>query len=125
MSLTLNQFLFLVLTIAAVVAVTFLVAFIIQLRKTAREGEETLKELKELVRNLKETDKIVKDKMNDLGVTLDAAKKSAVGISEIVGFTTAKIIRPSSKYWPILFPILRYVWRQFKKKKRKEENNGK
>ncbi len=124
MSLTLNQFLFLVITIAVVVAVTFLVSMIIQLRRTAREGEKTLKEIRELARNLTETNKKVNEKMDDLRVTLDAAKKSAVGISEIVGFTTAKIIRPSSKYWPMLFPILRFGWRQIRKKKRKEEKNG-
>lgn len=124
MSLTLNQFLFLVITIAVLVAVTFLVSLIIQLRSTAKEGEKTLKEIRELARNLTETDKKVNEKMDDLRVTLEAAKKSAVGISEIVGFTTAKIIRPSSKYWPMLFPILRFGWRQIRKKKQKEEKNG-
>lgn len=124
MSLTLNQFLFLVITIAVLVAVTFLVSLIIQLRSTAKEGEKTLKEIRELAKNLTETDKKVNEKMDDLRVTLEAAKKSAVGISEIVGFTTAKIIRPSSKYWPMLFPILRFGWRQIRKKKQKEEKNG-
>jgi len=124
MSLTLNQFLFLVITIAVLVAVTFLVSLIIQLRSTAKEGEKTLKEIRELAKNLTETDKKVNEKMDDLRVTLEAAKKSAVGISEIVGFTTAKIIRPSSKYWPMLFPVLRFGWRQIRKKKQKEEKNG-
>lgn len=124
MSLTLNQFLFLVITIAVLVAVTFLVSLIIQLRSTAKEGEKTLKEIRELARNLTETDKKVNEKMDDLRVTIEAAKKSAVGISEIVGFTTAKIIRPSSKYWPLLFPVLRFGWRQIRKKKQKEEKNG-
>lgn len=124
MSLTLNQFLFLVITIAVLVAVTFLVSLIIQLRSTAKEGKKTLKEIRELAKNLTETDKKVNEKMDDLRVTLEAAKKSAVGISEIVGFTTAKIIRPSSKYWPMLFPILRFGWRQIRKKKQKEEKNG-
>lgn len=125
MSLTLNQFLFLVITIIVVIAGTFLVTLIVQLRKTATEGEKTLKELRELAKNLKETDKKVKEKMDDLSGTLEAAKKSAIGISEIVGFMTTKIIRPSSKYWPMMFPILRFGWRQIKKKKRKEEKNGK
>lgn len=124
MSLTLNQFLFLAITIAVVVAVTFLVSLIIQLRSTAKEGEKTLKEIRELAKNLTETDKKVNEKMDDLRLTLEATKKAAVGMSEIVGFMTAKIIRPSSKYWPMLFPILRFGWRQIKKKKRKEEKNG-
>ncbi len=125
MSLTLNQFLFLVITVVIVVASTFLITLIMQLRNTAKEGEKTLKELRELAENLKETDKKVKEKMDDLSETLKAAKKSATGIADIVGFLTTKIIRPSSKYWPMLFPILRFGWRQIKKKKRKEEKNGK
>ncbi len=125
MSLTLNQFLFLVITVVIVVAGTFLITLIMQLRNTAKEGEKTLKELRELAENLKETDKKVKEKMDDLSETLKAAKKSATGIADIVGFLTTKIIRPSSKYWPMLFPILRFGWRQIKKKKRKEEKNGK
>ncbi len=125
MSLTLNQFLFLVITIVIVVAGTFLITLIMQLRKTAQEGEKTLKELRKLTENLKETDKKVKEKMDDLSETLKAAKKSATGIADIVGFLTTKIISPSSKYWPMLFPILRFGWRQIKKKKRKEEKNGK
>jgi uncharacterized membrane protein (DUF106 family) len=123
MSLTLNQFLFLVITIVVVVAVTFLVSLIAQLRKTAREGEKALKEIRELAKNFKETDKKIREKMDDLSGTLEAAKKSAVGISEIVGYMTAKVIHPSSKYWPMLLPLLRFGWRQIKKKKRKEEKN--
>jgi predicted PurR-regulated permease PerM len=118
MSLTLNQFLFLVITIVVVVAVTFLVTLIAQLRKTAKEGEKALKEIRDLAKNFKETDKKIREKMDDLSGTLEAAKKSAVGISEIVG------IQPSSKYWPMLLPLLRFGWRQIRKKKRKEEKNG-
>jgi predicted PurR-regulated permease PerM len=125
MSLTLNQFLFLVITIVVVVAITFLVTLIAQLRKTAKEGEKALKEIGELAKDFKETDKKIREKMDDLSGTLDAAKKSAVGISEIVGYMTAKVIQPSSKYWPMLLPLLRFGWRQIKKKKRKEEKNGK
>ncbi len=125
MSLTLNQFLFLVITIAVVVAVSFLVTFIAQLRKTAKEGEKTLKEIRELVKNFKETDKKIREKIDDVSETLEAAKKSAIGMSEIIGYMTAKVIRPSSKYWPLLLPLLRFGWRQIKKKKKKEEKNGK
>ena len=57
MALTLNQFLLLVITIAVVVAVTFLAIFLAQVRRTAREGEETLIEIKSLVRSLEETSK--------------------------------------------------------------------
>ena len=123
MSLTLNQFLFLVITIAVVVFVTFLVSLILQLRRTAKEGEDTLVEIRELVRNLRETDKILKEKMDDISLTIEATKKTALGLSEITWFLTSKILRPSSKYWPLLFPLLRFGWRQIKKK-RKERKNG-
>jgi hypothetical protein len=123
MSLTLNQFLFLVITIAVVVFVTFLVAFVLQLRRTAKEGEDTLIEIRELVRNLRETDKKLKEKMDDISLTIEATKKTALGLSEITWFLTSKVVRPSSKYWPLLFPIIRFGWRQINKK-RKEKKNG-
>jgi hypothetical protein len=123
MSLTLNQFLFLVITIAVVVFVTFLVTLILQLRRTAKEGEDTLVEVRELVRNLRETDKRLKEKMDDISLTIEATKKTALGLSEITWFLTSKVVRPSSKYWPLLFPLLRFGWRQIKKR-RKERKNG-
>ncbi|NIO48551.1 MAG: hypothetical protein GTN73_03805 [Candidatus Aminicenantes bacterium] len=116
MSLTLNQFLFLVITICIVVSVAFLVTLIAQLRKTAKEGEETLVELRDLIENLKETNKKVNEKIDDLTPVLDATKKTASSISDIVWLFTARIIKPSSKYWPFLFPLLRLGWRQMKKK---------
>ncbi|MBL7082797.1 MAG: DUF948 domain-containing protein [Candidatus Aminicenantes bacterium] len=124
MSLTLNQFLFLVITIAVVVAITFLVFLLAQLRKTARQGEETLSEIKKLVRNLKETDQKVNKKIDELSPMLEATKKTVVSLSEFAWFLTTRIIKPSSKYWPVLLPFLRFGWRQIKKK-RKEDKNGK
>jgi short subunit fatty acids transporter len=121
MPLTLNQFLFLVITIAVVVAVTFLVIFLIQLRKTAREAELTFVETKALVENLKETSLRAQAKIDDVGELLEASKKTAVSISEAAWFLTTRILRPSSKYWPFLFPLIRLGWR--KMKKRKEEKN--
>lgn len=122
MSLTLNQFLLLVITIAFVVAVTFLITLFIQFRRTAREGEETLIELRKLVNSLKETNQKVNAKVDDLGDMIKATKKTASSISEAAFFLSAKVIRPSSKYWPFLFPILRLGWRHIKK--RKETKNG-
>lgn len=123
MSLTLNQFLFLVITICIVVFVTFLVTLIVQLRKTTKEGEETLIEIRDLVGKLMETGQKVNTKIDDLTPVLEATKKTASRISDISWFLTMKVIKPSSKYWPILFPILRLGWRQMKKKK--EDKNGK
>ncbi|GAG16173.1 unnamed protein product, partial [marine sediment metagenome] len=91
MSLTLNQFLFLVITIAVVVAVTFLALLIVQIRRTARAGEETLVEIKKLVRNLKETDQKINTKIDELSPMLEATKKTAVSISEIALFLTTRI----------------------------------
>ncbi|UCC38892.1 MAG: hypothetical protein JSV96_13900 [Candidatus Aminicenantes bacterium] len=123
MSLTLNQFLLLVITVAVVVAVTFLITLFVQFRKTAKEGERTLVELRKLINNLKETEQKVNTKIDDLDDVFNAAKKTAVSISEIALFLSSKIIKPSSKFWPILFPILRIGWRRFKK--RKEDKNVK
>lgn len=125
MSLTLNQLLFLVITICIVVFVTFLVTLIVQLRKTAREGEETLIEIRDLVGNLKETGQKVNTKIDELTPVLEATKKTAARISDVSWFLTMKVIKPSSKYWPILFPLLRLGWRQMKKKRKKEDKNGK
>ena len=123
MSLTLNQFLFLVITIAVVAAVTFLVTLFVQLRKTAKEGEKTLVELRELINNLKQTEQKVNARVDDLGDVFKATKKTAASISEITWFLATKAIKPSSKYWPFLFPLIRLGWRRLKK--RKEDKNGK
>ncbi|MEA3420647.1 MAG: DUF948 domain-containing protein [Acidobacteriota bacterium] len=123
MPLTLNQFLLLVITIAFVVAVTFLITLIAQLRKTARGGEETLNQIRTLVSNLNETSQKVNTKIDDLDDILEATKKTAVSLSEIAWFVTTKIIKPSSNFWPLLYPFIRLGWRQMKK--RKEKKNGK
>lgn len=115
MPLTLNQFLLLVITIAVVVAVTFLVLLLKQLRKTAREAEETLVEVRMLVGEARETSRSVQSKIEDVGELVQATKKTAVSVSEIAWFMTTKILRPSSKYWPFLFPLIRLGWRQAKK----------
>lgn len=121
MPLTLNQFLLLVITIAVIVAVTFLVNLLRQLRKTAREAEKTLIEVKMLVGETRETSRILQSRIEDVGELVQASKKTAMSISEIAWFVTAKILRPSSKYWPFLFPLMRLGWRQAKKFK--EEKN--
>lgn len=121
MPLTLNQFLLLVLTIAAVIAVTYLVGLVRQLRKTAKEAEKTLSEIRLLVEEARETSRSVQSKIEDAGELIRASKKAAVSLSEIAWFVSMKILRPSSKYWPFLFPLFRLGWRQAKKLK--EEKN--
>jgi hypothetical protein len=123
MPLTLTQFLLLVITLAVVVGVTFLVTLMIQLRRTLKEGEKTLAEIQELAKSLHDTNQKVQTKIDDFGEMITASKKTVIGLSEITWFLTTKIIRPSSKYWPLLFPLLRFGWRRLKK--RKEDKNGK
>ncbi|MFO7979624.1 MAG: DUF948 domain-containing protein [Candidatus Aminicenantes bacterium] len=124
MALTLNQFLFLVLTFAGVVAVTFLVIFLIQLRKTAKEASLTMVEIRSLARNLTDASLKLNSQVDDLQDILDSTKKTAAGLSEAAWFMTVKIIRPSSRYWPLIYPLIRLGWRQLKRKK-KEGKNGK
>ncbi|MGB6338702.1 MAG: hypothetical protein WBF32_02925 [Candidatus Aminicenantaceae bacterium] len=117
MSLTLNQFLFLVITIAVVVAVTYLVMLMIQLKKTAKEGERTLFEINALVKRLQDTSEKINGKLNDVDEIVSATKKTAIGLAEALTFMVIKIIRPSSRYWPFLFPLMRLGLRVLKKKK--------
>ncbi len=122
MPLTLNQFLFLILTIAAVVAVTAFISFLLQLKKTAKEGEKALIEVQTLSKNLNEVSQKVNEKIDGLGDVIDATKKMTAGLSEATWFLVTKIIRPGSKLLPFLFPIIRMGWRQLKKNK--EVKNG-
>lgn len=125
MPLTLNQFLFLVITLAIVVIATYLVIFLVQLRKTVKEGQDTLAEAKKLMRSVNETSQKVNSKIDDMTPMVEASKQIAVNISKIALFLATKVLKPSSKYWPLVFPILRSGWRQIKKrKKQKEDKNG-
>ena len=95
MSLTLNQFLFLILTFTGVVAVTFLVIFLIQLRKTAKETSLTMVEIRSLARNLTDVSLKLNTQVDDLQDILDATKKTATGLSEAAWFMTTKISGPA------------------------------
>jgi hypothetical protein len=120
MPLTLNQFLFLVLTFAAVVVVVFLIRFLAQLRRAAVEGEKTMVEVRKLVENLNELDGLIKERLVGLGEFVEASKKTAVNISEASFLLTTKILRPSSKYWPVVLPLASYFWKKFRKRKEKK-----
>jgi hypothetical protein len=122
MLLTLNQVLFVILTIAAVVAVVFLVRFLIQVRRTAQEGEKALVKAQELMEGFKVIEAKINTSLDDVGQVLQTSKKAAAGVSEIAGFVTAKVIRPSARYWPFIFPLVRFGWQQLKK--RKENKDG-
>lgn len=122
MTLTLNQVLGIILTVAAVVAVTFLAMFLSQLRRTAREGAKTLAKAQEMMDGMKEIEAKINASLDNVGEVLATSKKAVAGLSEITLFLTSKVVRPSANYWPILFPLVRFGWRQMKK--RKEKNNG-
>jgi len=119
MLLTLNQTLFLVISIAFVVATVFLVLFLVQVRRTAREGERTLVELRELAEGLKGIEQKVNSRIDDVGEILETSKKTDAGLSSATLFLTTKIVRPASKYWPIIYLLARLGWRQLKKRKEK------
>ncbi len=121
MTLTLNQVLGIILTVAAVVAVTFLALFLNQLRRTAREGEKTLAKAQEMMDGMKEIEAKINASLNDVGEVLATSKKAVTGLSEIMFFVSSKVIRPSAKYWPFLFPLLRIGLQQMKKRKEKKD----
>jgi hypothetical protein len=116
MLLTLNQTLFFVISIAFVVAVVFLVLSLVQIRRTAREGERTLVELRELAEGLKGIEQKVDTRIDDVGEILESSKKTLAGLSVATLFLTTKVIRPASKYWLMLYPLIHLGWRQLKKK---------
>ena len=122
MSLTLNQFLLLVLTFAAVVVAVYLVRFLAQLRRVTEEGEKTMVEVRKLAENLNELDGMVKDRIVSLGELMEASKRTAVNLSEASFFLTTKVLRPSSRFWPVMLPLITFFWKQFRK--RKEKKNG-
>lgn len=121
MTLTLNQVLGIILTAAAVVAVTFLVLFLNQLRRTAREGEKTLAKAQETMDGLKEIEAKISASLDNVGEVLATSKKAVTGLSEITYYLTSRVIRPSARYWPFLFPLLRLGLQQMKKRKEKKD----
>jgi hypothetical protein len=120
MPLTLNQFLLLVLTFAAVVVAVLLVRFLSQLRRTAAEGERTMVEVRKLVENLNELDGLVKERVVELGDFMDASRKTASNLAEATFFLTTRVLSPGSRYWRLLFPAGVFLWKKFKKRKEKK-----
>ena len=121
MTLTLNQVLWIILTVSAVVAVIFLVLFLIQLRKTAREGEKTLIKAQEAMDELKVIEAKINVSLDSVGEVLATSKRAVAGISGATNFLTSSVIRPSARFWPILFPLLSLGLRKMKKKRRNKD----
>lgn len=122
MLLTFNQTLFLILTVAAVVIAVFLVLFLIQLRRTAREAEKSFQELQVTLEKLKTIEDKLGQRLDETGKVIESAKKTVSGLSELSLFLTTRVVRPASRYWPVLFPLVRFGWQMIKK--RKEKKNG-
>jgi len=119
MVITLNQVLFLILTVAAVVAVIFLVIFLIQLRKTAREGEKTLVELREAAEGLQALESKINARIDDAAEIFASTKTTLSGLSQASLFLTSRVVRPASQYWPLILPVARWAWQRLKKRKEK------
>ena len=112
----------LVLTLAAVILVTFLVGLLIQLRKTARKASSTIEEFGELAKRLNQTTAKVEGKLENVDTLIQTTRKAAEGLSEVAWFATTKLIRPSSKFWPYIFPFIKLGLRQVRQQKQKKED---
>lgn len=119
MTVTLNQVLGIILTVAAVVAVTFLVLFLNQLRKTAREGEKTLAKAQEAMDGLQVIEAKINSSLDNVGEVLATSKRAVTGLSGMTHFLTSGAIRPSARSLPFLLPLLSFGLRHMKKKRRK------
>lgn len=122
MLLTFNQTLFLILTVAAVVIAVFLILFLLQLRRTAREAEKSLQEFQVTLEKLKTIEDKAERRLDETGTIIQSAKKTVSGLSELSLFLTTRVVRPASKYWPVILPLVRFGWQLIKK--RKEKKNG-
>jgi predicted PurR-regulated permease PerM len=122
MALTLNQLLFIILTFAAVVAIVFLIMFLIQLRRAAVESIKTLAEIRELIGNLNDLEKTLKDKLDDVGQIMEASKKTVRNLSEASVYLTTRVLSPVTRYWPLIYPLFSIFWKTLRKKK--EKKNG-
>jgi len=120
--LTLNQVLWIILTVAAVVVMAFLAMFLNQLRKTAREAETTLVKARGAIDELQVIESKINASLDNVGQVLAVSKKAVSGLSEATSFLSAKVIRPSAKYWPLLaLPLLRVGLTMMKKRKEKKD----
>ena len=107
---------------AAVILVTFLAGLLIQLRKTARKASTAIEEFGELAKRLNQTTAKVEGKLEDVDTLIQTSRKAAEGLSEVAWFATTKLIRPSSKFWPYIFPFLKLGLRQMRQQKKKKED---
>ncbi|MDD8031509.1 MAG: DUF948 domain-containing protein [Acidobacteriota bacterium] len=120
MLLTFNQVLYLILTVAAAVLVTYIVLFLIQLKRTFIEAEKAIQDLQVNLKKLEKIEDKLDRHLDEAGSIINSTKKTISGLSELSMFMTSRVIRPASRYWPILFPMLRFSWQLMKKRKEKK-----
>jgi uncharacterized membrane protein YhiD involved in acid resistance len=120
MLLTFNQVLYLILTVAAAVLVTYIVIFLNQLKRTFKEAEKAIQELHVNLKKLESIEDKLNRHLDEAGNIINSTKKTISGLSELSLFMTTRVIRPASRYWPILFPMLRFSWQLMKKRKEKK-----
>ena len=121
MVLTLNQVLSIILTVAAVVAVVYLALFLAQLRRTARQGEQTLAKAQELMDGMKEIEAKINAGLDDVGQVLQSSKKVTAGLTQAAGFLSAQFARPVARYWPVILPLVTLGLRKLKRRKEKRD----
>ena len=122
MTLTLNQFLFLVLTIAVVAFIAYLIPTIRQLKETAKRAEEVLNETKELISHFQETEKLINAQIEGLEDLIKTSKKTLTNISDIAWFISKKLLKPSTRYLGAILPLINFGWQLYKKKKKGGKN---
>jgi predicted PurR-regulated permease PerM len=118
MTLTLNQLLFLILTIAVVAFLVYLIPTIRQLKETAKRAEEVLTETRKLISNFEETEKLVKSQIEGLDDLIKTSKKALTDISEIAWFISKRLLKPSTRYISAFFPLINVGWQLYKKRKK-------
>lgn len=124
MLLTLNQVLLIILTLAAVVAATVLVMFLLQLRRTAREAEMALAKAQELMEGMKEIEAKLNANLDSVGEVLAGSKKALGGLSQLAFLSPRNMFKSSSKlakYWPLIIPLVRFGWQLMRKRKEKRD----
>lgn len=122
MTLTLNQVLWIVLTVAGVVVLAFLAMFLNQARKTAREAETTLVKARGAIDELQVIEAKINANLDGIGQVVAVSKKAFSGLSEATSFLSSRVIKPSARYWPLLaLPLLRVGLTMLKKRKEKKD----
>jgi hypothetical protein len=120
MLLTFNQVLYLLLTVAAVVVAVVLALFLLQLKRTAREAEKSFQELQIVLNKFEQIEDKLDKRLEEAGEIVSSTKKAVSGLGELSLFLTTNVVRPASRFWPVLFPLLRFGWQLMKKRKEKK-----